>query len=670
MHLSRTLSAPLGATLLLATLPALAPPASAAARPDLVVSKLSAAQATASPGGSVTVTATTANVGRAKAGASRTRFYLSTDRARSSGDVVLGTHKVSALARDARSKVTTMLGVPTATAQRAWYVVACADATSAVREAKEGNNCRATPEPLQVEAGVFPMEPDPLSVGASTLEETSSVTKVAGLDGPTTLVATADDGTTYTLRVPADALLSEQEIVMTPVSGVAGLPLEGGLLAGVQLEPHGLMLQAPARLVIDSPDLGPLDAQTPFVFHDDGEDLHAYPVAEPAAADDASVVRMQLSHFSTAGVGSGTSADRAGLASHPPARPASQLAASLAELTRGERESQEGGDPADPDVPVQVLSQLEAYADQVVGPALDAAMGNPDLAPGAVAEAAALARQISLLDEANPRVQALMTKILNLLKSLVEPYWQRCLQHDLRAVPLLIGLARQLALLGAEVHADAAFQKALSCARYEIELTSTVGASWNKTSSSVDQSYTSSFTVEGTALSGIAESGVGTLSYSDAAFTGQTTFKGDGCPCTINQTLTGTQPGSMLAEVLERANPIDPGPGGGSPQPPTPYVEVVLGRGADGVQALPTEMMHLSSQFGENDTTTNYWLNDMVSLHNSYLPRLEEVLDLAIRPDGRMLAKTYEQQQGDGTNVPALSEFTELTVWHRPKKDG
>ncbi len=58
---------------------------------------------------------------------------------------------------------------------------------------------------------------------------------------------TAQDGTKYTLTMPKDALLSAVDVTMTPVDAITGLPLTKGLVAAVQLEPHGLQLKSPRR---------------------------------------------------------------------------------------------------------------------------------------------------------------------------------------------------------------------------------------------------------------------------------------------------------------------------------------------------------------------------------------------------------------------------------------
>ena len=58
-----------------------------------------------------------------------------------------------------------------------------------------------------------------------------------------TLTATAADGTTYTLTVPADALLDDTTITLTPVIAIGGFVVGRRLVAAVDAEPSGLLPQ-------------------------------------------------------------------------------------------------------------------------------------------------------------------------------------------------------------------------------------------------------------------------------------------------------------------------------------------------------------------------------------------------------------------------------------------
>jgi len=99
------------------------------------------------PGMKFTLTDTVGNQGQGPAGASTTRYYLSTDTAWSAGDDVLltGTRSVVALAPGAVSVGSKLVTVPLATPSGTYYALACADDLKKVAEGNsEGNNCTAS----------------------------------------------------------------------------------------------------------------------------------------------------------------------------------------------------------------------------------------------------------------------------------------------------------------------------------------------------------------------------------------------------------------------------------------------------------------------------------------------------------------------------------------------
>lgn len=107
--------------------------------PDLVVSVLSA-PASGGAGTTITVTDTAKNQGGSGAGASTTKFYLSTNTTFDIGDVVLGSRAAPALAAGASSAATTALVLPAGTVSGNYFLLAVSDANQVVVEAKEGNN--------------------------------------------------------------------------------------------------------------------------------------------------------------------------------------------------------------------------------------------------------------------------------------------------------------------------------------------------------------------------------------------------------------------------------------------------------------------------------------------------------------------------------------------------
>ncbi|MDP9485439.1 MAG: hypothetical protein M3Q49_06555 [Actinomycetota bacterium] len=290
-----------------------APEASAAGKPDLVVSQLSNPPSPLEPGQKFRATSTTKNAGQAKAAASTTRFYLSGDKLKGTGDVRFASGQpVGTLGVGDSARSTTTLTVPAAMKpERSYYLIACADDPKEVAESRETNNCRTSAERVFVTenpfktAPEFDFTPNPLTV-TPTLQDERAVAKTIPTGGGT-ISATASDGTKFALSLPAGSLLSEQKITMTPVGQVGGLPMSGGLVAGVDLKPDGLQLHKPARLTITPPAGAevPLSRQTGFSYHGGGEEFHLY------ALKGTEQLAFELSHFSAYGVGSATDSERA-----------------------------------------------------------------------------------------------------------------------------------------------------------------------------------------------------------------------------------------------------------------------------------------------------------------------------------------------------------------------
>lgn len=116
-----------------------------ASGPDLVVRALSNPPATAVRRSKFSLTSTTLNQGAASAKASKTRYFLSLDTVKSSGDKALtGVHSVAALTPGVSATKTVTVTVPANTVLNSYFVLACADDTKVVVESNEGNNCTAS----------------------------------------------------------------------------------------------------------------------------------------------------------------------------------------------------------------------------------------------------------------------------------------------------------------------------------------------------------------------------------------------------------------------------------------------------------------------------------------------------------------------------------------------
>jgi subtilase family serine protease len=110
--------------------------------PDLVIANITAASKTGA-GFTISFSDTTNNKGAAKAGASTTRFYLSSDMVLDASDIFLGSRAILALAASKSTSGRTAVIIPAATPAGSYYVLAQADANNAVAEASESNNTYA-----------------------------------------------------------------------------------------------------------------------------------------------------------------------------------------------------------------------------------------------------------------------------------------------------------------------------------------------------------------------------------------------------------------------------------------------------------------------------------------------------------------------------------------------
>jgi subtilase family serine protease len=95
-------------------------------------------------GSTVSVSDTAWNQGGGAAGASTTRYYLSTDLSLDASDVLLSPGRaVPALAAGTWLDASTMITIPTGTAPGAYYLIAKADGDGQVPESMESNNIAA-----------------------------------------------------------------------------------------------------------------------------------------------------------------------------------------------------------------------------------------------------------------------------------------------------------------------------------------------------------------------------------------------------------------------------------------------------------------------------------------------------------------------------------------------
>ena len=179
--------------------------------------------------------------------------------------------------------------------------------------------------------------------------------------GGAVLTTTAADGTRFTLELPDGAVPDERPVTLTPLSALDGLPLSGGLIAGVQIEPDGLALLRPVTLTIETRTALNPDQVLGFAYAGQGEDFHLYP-----SAVSRNKITMLLTHFSGHGVGEGSDGDVQAAASASPADPQSKAeneeVVKLREaLKRGDKDAQAAAEQAMREVfTTNVLPYLQA----------------------------------------------------------------------------------------------------------------------------------------------------------------------------------------------------------------------------------------------------------------------------------------------------------------------
>ena len=118
---------------------------------DLVETSVSNPPASAIRGSSFAVTDSVLNQGDGFAGTSTTRYYLSLDTIRNSGDKLMaGTRLVPSLQAGNGSSNTVTITIPATTVPAMYHLLACADDLKKVAESNETNNCIASSAKVNV----------------------------------------------------------------------------------------------------------------------------------------------------------------------------------------------------------------------------------------------------------------------------------------------------------------------------------------------------------------------------------------------------------------------------------------------------------------------------------------------------------------------------------------
>lgn len=342
----------------------------------------------------------------------------------------------------------------------------------------------------------------------------TSATRLIGRGGDT-IEATGSDGTIYVLTFPADAVLLDTLITVTPIVSATGGPLAAGSTAyGVRIEPDDAQLFGVATLEI-TPAVS-IGAVAAFSSESGGENVHfdlidlrtdtlLLPIThfsdhfvlevgqitevkpepapaegavevtvgeitevkpEPAPAEGAAEVTVgEITEVKpepapaegAVSGGSGTSTTT----SWTPEGAGEQLANEVGKLLADERERQQRGEPPDPELFDELQSLSDEFYTRLIEPYVDQWPTNCFVAKLTVPLALSWARQRQLLgiddDVRYDHVWAQMVLGLeNCVRELIDP----CLQP--KDVSEFFGYMRQLELLGGEhAYSDLDFEDVL-----------------------------------------------------------------------------------------------------------------------------------------------------------------------------------------------------------------
>lgn len=296
---------------------------------------------------------------------------------------------------------------------------------------------------------IFDTPGDPIDV-VVVPDTAAAVEAVIPVEGGT-VSATGADGTIYTLDIPADALLTETTIGLTPVDSISGMPFGNDETHAVQLSPEGLFFQNFAVLTIDPIEEIPAGEQIVFGYQGEGKDLIlAPPVVE------SSEIKIHVLHFSGNGITKGLLADIEPVRERLGGDIERRLQSAISEALGRERQRQLLGLNPDPEVQGLFESAMSEYERLVVKPRVAAAGESCATGQLALQTVLGLERQRQLLGISDgagsgglEEYPGLIDKVARVC--LLEEFELCVEQHVLhRMAQVWHGYERQFALLGVQ----------------------------------------------------------------------------------------------------------------------------------------------------------------------------------------------------------------------------
>lgn len=301
-------------------------------------------------------------------------------------------------------------------------------------------------------------------------DDTRAVHAVIQTSGGT-LTATAADGTVFTLTIPPNALLSSETITMTPIAMIEKLPMSGGLIAAVQLEPSGLRLFEAATLVLKTPRPIPLGTESPVAWKKNGNDFHNYPLQI-----DPNTITFKLLHFSGAGVASGTEADRANQRASIPCDKEAAMQQEAAAVIGPERERQKAGLPEDPTFGARLMDVYFNYFTNTIQPMMNSARNSKDdgVLLAAWSRVLGFMRTIEVTTEffPDPRIAATNAAMFDFLSNVAQTLSNNALDHCVNErkpefLQRILGAERMVQVVGLPIDLNTQ-EKIDKCGRFEL----------------------------------------------------------------------------------------------------------------------------------------------------------------------------------------------------------
>ena len=138
-------------------------------------------------------------------------------------------------------------------------------------------------------------EPNPINLFVSP-EESNSVTLWIDPNSGGSISTTSVAGAIFNLTIPPGALITPEEISITPIKSIEGLGIEDIYFEGLVMKPEGLVLMQSATLTIEMPGFD-LSDSLGFGTFENGEDFHlkGFDIQK-------NQMTMSVSHFSSVGL--------------------------------------------------------------------------------------------------------------------------------------------------------------------------------------------------------------------------------------------------------------------------------------------------------------------------------------------------------------------------------